>query len=51
MVLRLVFGLKDDTVTANNLVTDTIYYSGMPKEIEGVVCGTYGENIKSITVF
>jgi hypothetical protein len=44
-VLRLVFGLKNDKVTAN-FVTDTLYYSGRPKEVEGVVCGKYGREHK-----
>jgi hypothetical protein len=44
-VLRLVFGLKDDKVT-ENFVIDTVYYSGRPKEVEGVVCGTYGRERK-----
>jgi hypothetical protein len=33
-VLRLVFGLKNDKVTAN-LVIDTLYYSGRPKRSGG----------------
>jgi len=40
-VLRLVSGLKNDKVTAN-FMTDTLYYSDRPKEVEDVVCGTYG---------
>ena len=44
-VLRLVFELKNDKVTVNFMI-DTLYYSGRPKEFEGVVCGTYGREHK-----
>jgi hypothetical protein len=44
-VLRLVFGLKNDEVTANFMI-DTLCYSGRHKEVEGVVCGTYGREHK-----
>jgi hypothetical protein len=40
-VLRLVFGLKNDKIIAN-FMTDTLYYYGRPKDVEDVVCGTYG---------
>lgn len=44
-VLRLVFGLQNDKVTANFMI-DTLYYSGRPKEVEAVLCGTYGREHK-----
>lgn len=36
----LPFGLKSNKVTANFMI-DTFCYSGWPKEVEGVVCGSY----------
>jgi hypothetical protein len=44
-VLRLVFGCKNDKVTAN-FMTDTLCYTHRPKEVEDVVCGTYGREHK-----